>query len=407
MVEINNKFKEIKCIYNNVGDMDEKNCSGCRACEHICPTKAIKMIDNSEGFMIPNVYEKKCINCKLCIKRCPQIEDVYIEENIQEVYAAKQKDENILLKSTSGGVFDALAREILKKQGSVFGCAWNDELVAEHIEVNKEEDLYKLYGSKYVQSDTKDTFLRVEELLKANKYVLYSGTACQIAGLKKFLGKNYETLFTVDIICHGVPSPLLFKKYLEWLSEKYNSKVTSFEFRNKEKTAWGLTYKAKVKANSKIKYLNSNFDPYYKAFLECKTYRECCYKCKYANEKRISDITLGDYWGLEKEHQHFFDDRGVSVVILNSNQGIKLFNSINCVIDYIESTYEKATMKNENLRLPSARPTEREKIYQNIDSERWKEIFEAKLKVELQLKKRIISIIPLNFKRMIKRIKVR
>ncbi len=386
---------------NNINLLSKNKCCGCRSCEQSCPKKCIKMIDDNEGFLTPNINEKACVDCGICVKVCP-ILDENIKKIEPKVYAAKNNNTQILLDSTSGGMFDIFARYILEKNGYVFGCAWSKDLVAEHIQIDNIEDLSKLHSSKYVQSNTKDTFTKVKTLLDQDKYVLYSGVSCQIAGLKSFLKKDYDKLLTVDIICHGVPSPLLFEKYKMWLSDKMKGNVTSFNFRTKENAPWGLTYKAKT--NNKTTFKSAFIDPYYVAFLESKTYRECCYTCKYANKNKESDITLGDYWGIEKVHPEFFDDKGVSVVILNTQKANDVFNVLNDKITSIRSDYDKALKRNRNLAFPSKRHTQRDTIYANIKEISPKEIFDVRLKLGLKIKARIKNMIPYKLKVKIKKI---
>ena len=194
---------------------DKSKCCGCRACEQICPIEIIHMEEDTEGFIYPQVGDK-CIECKLCEKVCPLLNDnkKLSEEFVPKVYAAHIKDEEILVNSSSGGIFTALAEAVLRQQGMVFGAAYNEEMNVEHICINKIDDLHKLRGSKYVQSNTLATYGQVKQILGKERYVLYVGTPCQIAGLKRYLGKVYERLITVDLVCHGTPSPKIFREYI-------------------------------------------------------------------------------------------------------------------------------------------------------------------------------------------------
>lgn len=390
-------------MFNTIERLEKEQCCGCRSCEQICPKSCISMFADDEGFLVPQINKELCINCGLCVNHCPMLSDEK-KEVMPHVYAAKNKNKEVLLDSTSGGIFDALARIILEKNGTVFGCAWSESLVAEHIEISNVNDLEKLHGSKYVQSDTKNTYTRVKNLLLQNQYVLYSGTSCQIAGLKSFLNEDFEKLFTIDIICHGVPSPILFKKYKKWLSIKMGSPIIFYDFRSKEKNAWGLTYKAKTKTKTKTKYLTAYLDPYYAAFLKGETYRECCYKCKYSNKNKPSDITLGDFWGIENQHPEFFDDKGVSIAIVNTNKGHIVFDSIKENINYINSEYDRASFNNMNLIKATVRPDIRDDIYVNIKGISENELFEEKLKVDIKLYKKIKYIIPYKIKKFLKKI---
>lgn len=215
-------------------------CSGCRSCEQVCTQNCVTIEYDNEGFLYPTISKEKCINCGLCIRSCPASKAVVTKSNLNNpvVYAAWNKVNNILNESSSGGVFSAIASYILKNNGVVFGCSLEDNLVAKHIGIRNEVELYKLRGSKYVQSDTQDTFKQVRNILKEGKQVFYTGTPCQIAGLKSFLARPYDNLITADLICHGVPSPKVFKEYLNMLEKKHGGKVVYFKFRDKEKYGW-------------------------------------------------------------------------------------------------------------------------------------------------------------------------
>ena len=380
--KLENALKKFdKCAISNVGDMKKNMCCGCRACEQICPKKAIFIVENKEGFLEPKIDMNKCIKCGLCVKKCPQINEIQKEDKVEKVYAAKNIKEQ--LTSSSGGIFSTIANKILKEDGIVFGAAYNDNNEVQHISISDVEDLQKLKGSKYVQSDTKNTFLEVKKYLECGKKVLYVGTPCQIAGLKSFLNKQYNNLLTVDFVCHGVPSPKLFKRYLEWVGK--GKKITDFRFRSKLKKGWGLCYSYLI--GKKLKHGSVKMNPYYNAFLNGYTYRECCYNCKYATKQRISDITLCDYWGIEKEHPEFYDCKGVSGVIINTKKGVQMFQQIQKDLVYIESTLDKLKRKNHNLEKPAIRPKFRDFAYDGI----FDKDFSVVIKENLHFKNRIIN----------------
>lgn len=325
------------------------DCTGCRACEQVCPVKCIKMIEDEEGFLYPEVDEKKCINCGLCKNICPQIKRKH-RRTEKDVYAVKAKNSEDARKSTSAGVAYILSKNVLEKNGVVIGCAYNNELEPIQLKVDDIEDLQKLRGSKYVSSNTLNTFQETKKILDEGKRVLYIGTPCQIGGLYAYLRKDYDNLITVDIVCHGVPSVRMFKKYIQYLEEKYKNKIINYEFRNKDKVFWGefcikITFKDK-----KIKYLNANDDFYYSNFLAGNTYRECCYKCEYANVDRIGDITLADFWGIEKINSEFFSKEGVSLVMVNTKKGVEVFNQIKELIVYRKHNEEEASRKNRKFK---------------------------------------------------------
>lgn len=224
---------------NNIVKFDKKHCTGCETCAQLCPVNAIEMLENDEGFFEPFVNQDKCINCGACLKRCPQINKQQKNNQKVQVYAAKNKDRNVLLQSSSGGIFSAIAEEIIRSGGVVFGANQNENLETEHVLVKKIEDLYKLRGSKYIQSSTKNTYKQAKEYLEKGQKVLYSGTPCQIAGLKSFIGKEYEGLYTVEVICHGVPNQKLLKEQIKDLEKKYKRKISRISYRDKEYGSWG------------------------------------------------------------------------------------------------------------------------------------------------------------------------
>ena len=386
----------------NISILDKNNCTGCRMCEQICPVNAIKMIENSEGFIEPCVNEEKCINCGLCANKCPQLNSVKCTklEKI-ETYAAKNKNISEQKASSSGGIFSAIANYIIENNGVVYGSAFNDKIVVEHIRVNNKEDLAKLRGSKYVQSNTKNTFKETKKDLESNRLVLYSGTPCQIAGLKSFLNKEYNNLITIDVVCHGVPSPKIFNKYLKWLEKKNKSKIKKYDFRNKEKKKWGHIAKVAFD-NGKIKYINFTLDPYYKSYINSKINRECCYSCKYANTDRVGDITLADYWGIEKKHPDFYDENGVSALLINTQKGKMILNKIKKNIILKDTILKNIVKNNSNLKEPTHRVQDRDMIYANINKLNFEKYIRKNLKFKKKLKDIIKSLIPISIKKKIK-----
>ena len=379
-----------------------KSCCGCSGCEQICPKNCISMKPDSEGFLYPEVDESICIECGICIKHCPILTDVS-RCNIPKVYAAKYKDRGSTFKSTSGGLFIPIAKSVLSMGGVVFGCAYDENLVAKHIKVETEDELYRLQSSKYVQSDTRGIYKQVKTELQNGKEVLFSGTGCQAAGLRSFLGKDYGNLLITDIVCHGVPSPKLFKNYIDYMGKKLGGTLTSYNFRSKEKRGWYLYYKAENGQKSKSDY--GFFDPYYSAFLYCKTYRESCYECKFANKNRVSDITLADYWGIQKFHPEFFDENGVSLVLVNTEKGKKYLEKIKDKLEIIESDYNKASVMNANLVHPSKRPSCRDSIYDGFDCGNFETYAKTKLAFKINPKTKIKKMIPLGVKRFLRKLR--
>ena len=338
----------------------KQNCCACEACVNSCPKAAISMQEDEFGFRYPQIDNSNCIECGLCQKVCAF-------QNIDEVnlpiktHVAAAKDNNLISKSASGGIFAVLAKKIISNGGYVCGATLtieNDKVNVKHILIDKEEDIKLLQGSKYVQSNINGCFKKIKQLLMDGKTVLFSGTPCQCAGLKAFLRKPYENLIIVDIICHGVPNQRFLNDYLEY---KYSSKVqiTNFAFRDKS-SGWGLLGRIDYK-NGASKTIPAGLSSYYSLFLDSQTYRENCYNCKYASRNRPGDLTLGDYWGIQREHpeliasKKYNPERGISCIIVNTVKGQSILKSIenNIVID--DSTYEKVANRNTQLLQPSKR----------------------------------------------------
>lgn len=306
-------------------ELPQEECTGCRACANACSKNCISFRKNKEGFLYPQIDYSECIRCGKCIKSCPVYNNLKLEHN-RKCLVVKASDK-VRKSSSSGGVFYHLADEVLSRKGVVFGSAFDENLDLKHIAITNKKDLYKLQGSKYLQSNTKNTFKEVKDYLNDNKIVLYVGTPCQIKGLHLFLNKKYDNLYTVDIICHGVPSPLVFSKYISKLEEKYNSNVIKYDFRNKDE-GW-------KNFNTKIELENGNIlkekydqNIYMKGFLRNLYLRKSCYNCSAKGFTSGSDITMGDSWGIQNEFKEFDDDKGCSIIFINTKQGQNLFNSV-------------------------------------------------------------------------------
>lgn len=304
------------------------NCTGCGACYNKCPKKCIDMIEDTEGFLYPVIRKELCVNCNSCSLVCPILQkSVEQPDNQPEVFLAYSYDEEIRKNSSSGGIFFEIARYILNSGGVVFGCSFDSEFLVHHIGIDSIEQLCQLVGSKYLQSRTEKTYKEVKELLVEHKPALYVGTACQIAGLKKYLGKEYEELYTVDILCHGVVTPKLWRKYLDELEYKYNSKVEEISFRNKY-YGW-KKFSLCIRFNNNHEYMKTfSKDKYMQMFLSNICLRPSCYACKFKGIPHEADITIGDAWGVQIHSPEMDDDKGTSVLITNTTKGRILFNSI-------------------------------------------------------------------------------
>lgn len=305
---------------------NKKDCMGCYACSNICPQNCISMKDDNEGFWYPQVENDKCINCGLCIKACPIINKTTLE-NEPYAYACMNKDEAIRLESSSGGLFTIIAEQIIDQWGVVFGARFDDRFSVIHSYVETKEELYKFRGSKYVQSKIGDTYKQVKHFLDQGKEVLFAGTPCQIGGLNSYLGKSYDNLFCIDIICHGVPSPIVWQKYIACQENHAGASTRRIAFRHK-KEGW-KRYSVSFLFQNNIEYHQTlDKDLYMKAFLKNICLRPSCYDCEFKTLHRQSDITLGDFWGIENVVPEMDDDKGTSLIFVNSPKGQSMLEEI-------------------------------------------------------------------------------
>jgi len=345
---------------------EKDKCCGCHACMNICPKGAIKMQEDEFGFKYPIVDKKKCINCGLCEKVCPIINNSKDNKTNPEAFVCVNNNENERLNSSSGGIFILLAKEIIKRKGIVFGASFDKDFNVIHTYASTEKELEKFMGSKYVQSIIGETYKKAKEFLDNDRYVLFTGTPCQIEGLKKFLNKDYKKLYTQDIICHGVPSPLVWNKYKEFRQKKDGKNPNNVFFRNKD-NGW-KTFNMKFIYKDEEYKQDLSKDPYMQAFLKNTSLRESCYNCSFKKKKRVSDITLADYWGVNKKHPKYDDDKGTSLVIIHSSKGRELFDSINKNLKYERTNIDEALAYNTAMTKSVIKDHNRDKFFENLDS---------------------------------------
>lgn len=301
-------------------------CTGCAACANSCPKQCIQMVADGEGFLRPTVDAGQCVSCGACQKACPILQPkVCNDETV--AYAAIHKDENIRMKSTSGGVFSLLGQWIFNHNGVVIGAAYADDFSVEHRCAQSMAELSSLRTAKYAQSRIGNTYQKVKQLLADGRYVLFSGTPCQVAGLRTFLGKDYERLILVDLICHGVPSPAVWSRYIDYRSKTDSSGAapTSVNLRSKE-TGWP-GYSVRFDYENGIHYSARNSeDPFMRCFIGDFCLRPSCYSCKFKGISRSSDFTLGDYWGVWNQLPEYNDGKGTSIVLVHSAKGRKIWS---------------------------------------------------------------------------------
>lgn len=302
---------------------DKSICCGCGACANACPLKCIKMKEDCEGFVYPEVDLSICVDCGRCESVCPYLRTGQEDETVA-CYASRSSEH--MEGSSSGGIFPLLASFIIKSGGIVVGAAFENVRNVRHKCVDGMYGLPELYGSKYVQSDTGNTFCEVEKYLKEGKSVLYSGTPCQIAGLKAYLVDDYPQLFTVDVACHGVPSPGLWRRYVASVGDKYRMNIDAVNFRDKSRS-W-KSYAVRYDAGQKAIRVNHSDDPYMLLFLQNISLRPSCYNCSFRSSGSGSDITLGDLWNVASVAPELHDDKGASVVIVKTSRGVEMLESV-------------------------------------------------------------------------------
>lgn len=376
---------------------DKTNCCGCTACKNICPTNAIEMKEDSEGFLYPYIDKEKCINCGMCKKVCPIINRKEKIKFNQKAFVVNNKDEKIRKESTSGGAFTAIAEYVLNHQGVVFGATFDEKFDVYHTYVYKKEDLKKFRGSKYVQSNLKNTFKEVKGFLENGKIVCFSGTPCQIEGLKNFLQKDYQNLITVDVMCHAVPSPLVWRKYKKYIKEYKlkNENINEILFR--DKSIYGYKYSTMtIKSNNYIYYNGVETDPFLRAFFNDLSDRPACYKCAFKKQFHESDFTIWDCFIAEKFNKDLDDDMGTSRMLINTEKGIKIFKEIEKKFN-VEKVENKDIVKDVREMLYSVNlPQKRKDFFYDInklnEDKFFNKYFPNNMKVKLNKITRIVLI---------------
>lgn len=330
---------------------DKKDCCGCHACSNVCPKQCIKMQTDEQGFLYPLVDTELCVDCGLCEKVCPVINQSEDKKPIK-VFAAKNKNEEVRRKSSSGGVFTLLSEYVLDNGGVVFGAKFDDDWNVIHSWTDTKDGIAAFRGSKYVQSTIGNTYREAKDFLTQGRKVLFSGTPCQIAGLKKYLRTDYDNLLTVEVVCHGTPSPKVWNSYLEFRRsnkcENDISKISDISFRDKtngwKQFGFKISYSLANLEKTNIELTPFKEDIYMKGFLRNIYLRPSCYSCPARKGKSEADISLGDYWGIEKFHPEFDDDKGCNLVLINTSIGENYFEQIE--INKMESRYEYALKGN-------------------------------------------------------------
>lgn len=348
----------------------DKQCYGCRACENICGRSAITMKYNSEGFLIPVIDNDNCVECKLCEIVCPKLTASNNAEKCDSdtVVSAYRKDNSHYRDYTSSGLFNEIARKIIKNGGKVCGCVWNKEMQAEHILTDKIEDIVRMSFSKYVQSDMKECHKQIERALKEGYQVLFSGTPCQVAAVKRFLRKDSSNLFTIAIVCHGVPSPKVWEAYKVNLEVAQNAKMVNANFRYKGKYGWITPYSYYEFDNGKkLERLSFTEDPYVIAFGADILHRNTCYSCDYKGSLSDADLVIGDFWGCSSKLLSVSKNKGISSVIIHTLKGQEMITSLSDKFNIEPSTGDLVRAENKPIYTPVKYNPVREKFYKSFE----------------------------------------
>lgn len=341
------------------------DCCGCYACYNSCPFDAITMEEDVEGFRYPRVDADRCRNCGKCERNCPVLNPIVKEQDqTPPTYAAINKDETIRKDSSSGGMFHLFAEQILKEGGIVFGAGFDADWEVCHQSVEMVADLERLRVSKYLQSRVETSFQEVVEHLRAGRKVLFAGTPCQCAALRRFVGKNDENLILVDFICHGVPSPKIWRKYLALRANK--KELRRISFRNKN-LSWER-YLLAISYGNANKYLAADLttDLYLQGFLQNLYLRPSCHNCHFCKKNRPSDITLADFWGVQEESPSMYDGKGTSLIFIQSTKGRNLFNQIKDHAKIMEQDFERAILHNPSMITSSTPSPKRTAFFQDV-----------------------------------------
>lgn len=367
---------------------DENTCCGCNACVSTCPTRAIKVSQHANGAVYPDVDTSVCIKCNRCNMVCPLHLKINNTNKYPKTIACQSKDQRIIGKVSSGGVCDQLGTFVVRQGGVCFGAKFNDDWLPVHSAAFDLEQLKAFRGSKYVQSDTGETFRECLKLLSKGRTVCYIGTPCQIAGLKGFLGKDYDNLYTIDFVCHGVPVPGVWKKYLEYLKEKYGE-IHHIEFREKSINWIDYSLKMNFQRITRIEHHNDNM--YMKGFLNNRYLRESCYRCRFRRD-RMSDLTVADFWGLDSLLPDF-DRRkqGTSAVVFHTKKGEELFLQNEHLFKIEQVKFEDFLLRNTAYISSPVKPTNYDKILFPL-LEQWKPSSVEPLNEKMTMTYKIMNI---------------
>ena len=390
----------------SVKKLEKEKCTGCYACYNACPKDCISMERDKEGFAYPVIDEEKCIECNLCNKACPVLNKVSVETNSDkpDIYAAWSLNEDIRLNSTSGGIFSELAIEFMKSGGYLCGARYGENHHIEHCIVNTRDGLEKIRQSKYAQSDIGYVYRDIKKLLKDGNKVMFCGTPCECAGLLNYVGQKNDNLMIVDFICRGSNSPKVYEKFLEYLEDKYGSRIKRVWFKNKT-YGWNR-FSTKVEFENGESYLEDrNNDIYIVGYIKYNLYmRPSCADCQYRELPRISDITLADFWGIKLLNEDMDIEKGTSLVMVNSEMGRKAFEKIKKNIYFEEKTLNDTLEKNPSIFKSPVMNPKRQWFFENLDREPFNKLAKKCFKDKFSVKRLILRAVPDRVKKCVKKI---
>lgn len=380
---------------------DSADCCGCTACMSVCGHDAITMEPDALGFLYPKVNMDKCVDCHLCEKVCAFNDHYDTSANLPspDVYGARHKDPKQVATSRSGAAFIAISDWILRQGGVVYGVGYTDHFRVVHKRATTEEERDEFKGSKYVQSDLDHIFRQVKQDLREGRIVLFSGTPCQTSGLNSYVGKRLrENLYLVDIVCHGVPSPYMWRDYLKFLEEKVGSKISWVNFRDKQKYGWSAHHETFIFGGGQNK-MSFTF-LFYKHIM----FRKSCGKCHFTNTQRPSDITIADFWGWEKTNPNVNkDDKGLSLILCNTEKGRKLFDAIKGDLNYFPAKLDDVLQP--NMIHPSVQDPKRDQFEKDYARKGFKYVYYKYGEDGWQYKsKKLLQRVKSKIKRIVKKV---
>ncbi|HAY72483.1 MAG TPA: (4Fe-4S)-binding protein [Ruminococcaceae bacterium] len=350
-----------------------KNCTGCAACSAVCTHNAISLCADKEGFRYPQIDSSLCTECGACASVCPVLNESS-HSKAAKIYAVRATDSSVRMNSSSGGFFSVLASKVIADGGIVYGAAFSSDYKSvKHTGIEKSEDIYKLRGSKYIQCvNDRSLFSEITKELISNRTVLFSGTPCQVEGIKSFLKQDYNNLITVDMVCHGVPSPSVWRAYISELEKENGSTVQNVSFRDKV-SGWKKYSFTVDFANGKHFTQIVTENPYMRAFVRSVTIRKSCYNCPFRRLERVSDLTMADFWGCEKVTPQMNDNTGITLAFVNNEKGETLFRTLSDT-EFSQVSESDALRENRSMYIQTDYNFNRNYFFDNLDNLSAKEL---------------------------------